>query len=285
MAPGVNYTYDTASENELTIAVVGLDPSLEGEEGDAVSSPSGGDRDFIELPGVQLEFLAKLRASARKLIVVLTGGSAIAAPEVHEFADAVLQVWYPGCEGGPALAEVLFGDASPSGRMPVTVPRQTRDLPPFDDYGMRGRTYKFCAAEPLYPFGFGLSYARVDFGSLSLSAAELAQGGEVIARTTLGNPTDRAAAETVQCYVLPPGDSPDGPRSVLVGFQKVQVPARGSAAVEFRLGSSAFDRIDASGNSVRTPGRYGIVVGSSSPGPRAQALGAPAPAVAHVTLT
>jgi len=284
MAPGVNYTFGTASENELTIAVVGLDPSLEGEEGDAVASPSGGDRDTIELPKVQLAFLAELRKHARKLVVVLTGGSAIAAPEAHEFADAVLQVWYPGCEGGRALADVLFGHASPSGRMPITVPRRTADLPPFDDYGMRGRTYKFSDHEPLYPFGFGLGYARLTYGTLALSAAQLPEGGALTARATLTNATHRPATESVQCYVTPPRVSKDSPRSVLVGFQKVDVPAGGSVSVEFRLGAASFAQVDASGRSVHVPGRYGIVVGSSSPGARALALGAPQPAVGEISL-
>ncbi len=150
--------------------MLGLDPSLEGEEGDAVASPTDGDRDSIELPPVQREFLLELRKHAKKLVVVLTGGSAIAVPEAHELADAVLQVWYPGCEGGRALADVLFGDASPSGKLPVTVPYRTADLPAFNDYGMRGRTYRFADIEPLYPFGFGLAYARLEYGPLKLDS-------------------------------------------------------------------------------------------------------------------
>jgi len=213
LAPGINYTYPTATENELTIAFLGLDSSLEGEEGDAVNSFSGGDREFIELPEGQRDFLVELRRHAKKLIVVLTGGSAIAAPEVHELADAVLQVWYPGCEGGRALADVLFGDASPSGKLPVTVPMRTADLPPFNDYGMRGRTYKFSEIEPLYPFGFGLSYARLEYGPASLSAAELKAGGKLVARTTLRNLSDRPVTESVQCYAVPPRLNPESPRS------------------------------------------------------------------------
>ena len=284
MAPGVNYTYSTAAENELTIAVLGLDPSLEGEEGDTVSSPTGGDRDAIELPAVQREFLLELRKNAKKLIVILTGGSALAVPEVHELADAVLQVWYPGCEGGAAVADVLFGAASPSGKMPVTVPRRTADLPPFADYGMRGRTYRFAEIEPLYPFGFGLSYAKFTYGPLQAGPAKLARDGEVVLTTTLANPSKVAAAEVVQCYVVPPRDQPDAPRATLVDFQKVTVPARGKVEVTFRLPAAAFAQVDAAGERRHAPGRYGLVVGSASPGPRAQALGAPAPATAEITL-
>jgi beta-glucosidase len=284
MAPGVNYTYGTASENELTIAVVGLDSSLEGEEGDAVASPSGGDRDAIELPEVQLNFLTELRKHARKLVVVFTGGSAIAAPEVHDIADAVLQVWYPGCEGGRALADVLFGSASPSGKMPITVPRRTADLPPFEDYGMRGRTYRFSDVEPLYPFGFGLGYAHLTYGGLTLSATRLAEGESLTARTTLTNSTKRPATETVQCYVAPPRASEDSPRLVLVDFQKVNLPAGATVTVEFRLQASSLAQVDASGHRVHLPGRHEVAIGSSSPGARSQALGAPAPAAAHVTL-
>lgn len=283
-SPGVNYTYSTAAETEITIAFLGLDPTLEGEEGDTVASPAGGDRDSIALPRVQREFLVELRKHAKKLVVVLTGGSAIAAPEVHELADAVLQAWYPGAEGGHALADVLFGDVSPSGKLPVTVPYRTEDLPAFDDYAMQGRTYRFATTEPLYPFGFGLGYARLAYGPLNLNAVRLEPGREVAVQTTLTNAGDRAVEETVQCYLQPPRDWPDAPLATLVDFQKVHVPARSSATVRFSLPAAAFDQFDAQGAKVRAPGRYGIVVGSASPGPRAVALGAPPPATGEIVV-
>jgi len=285
MAPGVNYTYGTAAESELTIAVLGLDPSLEGEEGDTVASPTGGDRDVIELPKVQLEFFLELRKHAKKLVVVLTGGAAIAVPEIHELADAVLQVWYPGCEGGHAVADVLFGHAAPSGRLPVTVPRRTADLPPFEDYAMRGRTYRFAEIEPLYPFGFGLSYTQLAYGPLEAGADRLAKGQQLKLRTTVRNAGARAADEVVQCYLEPPRTWPDAPRATLVDFRKIHVPAGGTVPVEFTLPASAFSQFDQAGARVHVPGRYGVVLGSSSPGPRALALGAPAPARVEITLT
>ena len=284
MAPGVNYTYSTAAENEITIAVLGLDPSLEGEEGDTVASPTGGDRDVIELPRVQLDFIKELRKHARKLIVVLTGGSAIAVPEVQELADAVLQVWYPGCEGGRALADVLFGDASPSGKLPLTVPHRTADLPPFISYAMRGRTYRFTEKEPLYPFGFGLTYGKLGYGALHLSRGQLAAGQGLVASTTVTNHGDRAVAETVQCYLTPPRSWPDAPLATLVDFQKIPLAAGAAAKVEFRLPAAAFAQFDATGRAVHVPGDYGLVIGPASPGPRAQALGAPAPAAGRVIL-
>ncbi len=284
MAPGINYTYGTAAENEITIAVLGLDPSLEGEEGDTVASATGGDRDVIELPAVQRDFLVELRRHARKLVVILTGGSAIAAPEVHDLADAVLLAWYPGCEGGRAVADVLFGDAAPSGKLPVTVPRRTADLPPFEDYSMRGRTYRFATIDPLYPFGFGLGYGRLTYGVLTPGAATLAAGETLTLETTLTNSGDRAVAETVQCYLTPPATWPEAPRAVLVDFQKVALPPGRTVTVRFRLPASAFAQVDSAGARVHVPGDYGVVVGSSSPGPRSQELGAPAPAMATVRL-
>ena len=284
MAPGPNYTDIVAAESDLVIAVLGLDPTLEGEEGDTVSSLTGGDRDSIELPQVQRDFLIRLRQHAKKLVLVLTGGSALAIPEAHELCDAVLQVWYPGCEGGRALADVLFGHVSPSGKMPVTVPYRTADLPAFNDYGMRGRTYRFAETEPLYPFGFGLSYARFAYGPLALSAGTLASDQELTVRTTITNSSARAAHETAQCYLVPPRSWPDGPRATLIGFQKVLVPAHGRIEVEFKLAADLFRQVDGAGGHVWVPGRYGIVVGAVSPGPRAQALGAPAPAAAEINL-
>jgi beta-glucosidase len=283
-ASGLNYTFPTADDAEVVIAVLGLDSTLEGEEGDAVASTSGGDRAVIELPACQREFLLELRKHARKLVLILTGGSALAVPEAHELCDAIIQVWYPGCEGGRAVADVLFGAVSPSGRLPVTVPRKTSDLPPFADYHMRGRTYRFAEIEPLYPFGFGLSYARLAYGPLSVGARTLAEGQELTVRTTITNSSERAVDETAQCYLIPPRSWPDAPLATLVAFQKVPVPARGAVEVEFKLAADRFRQVNAAGERVWVPGRYGLEVGASSPGPRALELGAPAPAMAEIDI-
>ncbi|HRP04382.1 MAG TPA: glycoside hydrolase family 3 N-terminal domain-containing protein [Opitutaceae bacterium] len=283
MAPGVNYTYATAADCEITIAVLGLDPSLEGEEGDAVASSSGGDREAIELPAVQLEFFRELRRHARKLIVVLTGGSAIAVPEIQEEADAVVHAWYPGCEGGAAVADVLFGEINPSGRLPVTVPRCTSDLPPFEDYSMAGRTYRFAKSEPLYPFGFGLGYATIEYGPLQLGSSSIRSGETLSAALNLSNTSDRDAVEVVQCYLTPP-PGPCTPLATLVDFRKVVVRAWENIQVEFEIPSTAFEQIDAHGRRKFVTGSHHVTVGPASPGPRAQALGAPAASTSSVLL-
>lgn len=283
MAPGVNYTYATAEENEITVACFGLDSTLEGEEGDAVASSEGGDRGEIELPRVQREMLAELRKHARKLVLVLTGGGPIAVPDAHEYCDAVLQVWYPGCEGGRAVTDVLFGAANPSGRLPVTVPKRTADLPPFEDYRMAGRTYRYAETEPLYPFGFGLSYSKVEYGGFGAAPARVAEGGNVRVSARLAHRGGPAVEETVQCYILPPPGA-EGPRATLVGFQKVALAVGKTAEIAFDLPASAFARVDAKGRRALVPGRYGVVIGPCSPGSRGQSLGAPAPAAGTVDV-
>ncbi len=281
--PGLNYSFGVANAAEVVVAVLGLDWTVEGEEGDAVASGNG-DRAAIELPDVQRAYLRELRRHAKKLVLVLTGGSALAVPEEHELCDAVLQVWYPGCEGGRAVADVLFGDVSPSGKLPVTVPRRTADLPAFNDYGLQGRTYRFAEIEPLYPFGFGLSYSQFTYGPLSLSSEQLRPDGTLTVRTTLTNRSGRAADEAVQCYLVPPRSWPDAPRSMLVAFQKVSLAANCSAEIEFRLSAVAFHQVNGSGERAWAAGPFEIVVGSASPGERALALGAPAPARSAIRL-
>ncbi len=281
--PGLNYTFGTADGMEVVIAVLGLDPTLEGEEGDAVASLSGGDRTTIELPEVQREFLRELRQHAKKLILILTGGGALAVPEEHECCDAVLLAWYPGCEGGRAVADLLFGDVSPSGKLPVTVPRRTADLPEFSDYRMRGRTYRFAEVEPLYPFGFGLGYGRLRYDRLDLGSPQLRRGEVLTLRTLVTNGSECDVEEVVQCYVLPP-PGPDAPRATLVDFRRILLPAAATVLVEFRLEDSVFLQVDAAGEPAWIPGRYGLSVGSASPGERALALGAPVPATAAVQV-
>lgn len=283
-APGVNYTFGDAAMAEVVIAIAGLDPTLEGEEGDTVASPVGGDRVRIELPENQRAFLRELRQHAKKLVLVLTGGSAIAIPDEHELADAVLYAWYPGCEGGAALADVLFGDATPSGRLPVTVPRCTEDLPPFNDYAMAGRTYRYATREPLYPFGFGLGYAQIRYESLQLSSPEISSSGVVKARALVRNASDFVALETVQCYLIPPGDVAGAPQATLLDFAKVAVPAGQATAVEFTIPAAALKLVNAAGESEWCAGKYRLHVGPASPDERAQQLGAPAPVTAELTL-
>ena len=280
----LNYTFGAAAAAEIVVAIAGLDPTLEGEEGDAVASRSGGDRAAIELPAVQRAFIRELRRHAKKLVLVVTSGSAVAIPAEHELCDAVLYAWYPGCEGGRALADVLFGDVSPSGRLPVTVPRRTEDLPAFSDYGMRGRTYRFAEVEPLYPFGFGLSYAAIGYGRVETSAALLRPGEPFSASVLLQNRSSRDVEEVVQCYLMPPRHHPDAPRATLADFKRVTLPAHSTLRVDFHLPAAAFHQVLADGQAAWVPGRYGIHLGSASPGPRAEALGAPAPASATVQL-
>ncbi|MBK9991026.1 MAG: glycoside hydrolase family 3 C-terminal domain-containing protein [Verrucomicrobia bacterium] len=283
-APGINYTFPAADGSEVVIAVMGLDHTLEGEEGDAVASAVGGDRTTIELPENQRVFLKELRRHSKKLILILTGGSALAIPEEFDYCDAVLQVWYPGCEGGRAVADVLFGDVSPSGKLPITVPRQTADLPAFNDYSMENRTYRFGEKEPLFPFGFGLSYAQLKYGSLAFDQKTLRADQAVKIQTSLKNTSDRAVQETVQCYLVPPRTWPGAPKAVLVDFKKVSVPALETISVEFTLAAETFRQVDPSGKRVWVPGSYELVVGSASPTPRAQALGAPEPATGTILL-
>ncbi|MFT3868717.1 MAG: glycoside hydrolase family 3 N-terminal domain-containing protein [Nibricoccus sp.] len=283
-APGVNYTFPAAAGSEVVVAVMGLDHTLEGEEGDAVASSVGGDRPMIELPENQRIFLKELRKHSKKLILVITGGSALAIPEEFDYCDAVLQVWYPGCEGGRAVADVLFGDASPSGKMPLTVPRSTADLPTFNDYSMAGRTYRFAEREPLFPFGFGLGYGKVRFEQLELGADTLKAGDSLKVHLKVQNVGNRPALETVQCYLQAPRTIAGAPYASLIDFKKVSLKAGGSAEVEFNLAAEAFKQVDEQGNRVWLPGRYTLVVGAASPGARAEALGAPKPATASLTV-
>jgi beta-glucosidase len=283
-APGVNYTFGASEAADFVIAVMGLDHTLEGEEGDTVASPSGGDRDKIELPDVQMNFLRELRQHSKKLILVLTGCSAMAVSEALEICDAVVLAWYPGCEGGHGVADVLFGAASPSGRLPISFARKTEDLPAFNDYNMKGRTYRFAEKEQLFPFGFGLTYGRTSYENIALSTDKIGAGGSVTVSASVRNTGSTTVDEVVQLYIIPPRDWPEAPNATLRGFDKVRIEPGKSAKVSFTLPAKAFMQTDASGHEILHPGKYGIVVGSCSPGKRGIELGAPVPVEATVTV-
>ncbi len=270
---------------EMVIAVMGLAPILEGEEGDTIASPTAGDRESIGLPANQVGFLKKITGLGTPVVLVLTGGSAIAIPEVHELVDAVLMAWYPGEQGGNAVADVLFGHTSPSGRLPITVPKSLEQLPPFDDYAMTGRTYRYMTDEPLYPFGFGLSYTRFQYSGLELTAGPHLLDQSIPFSVTVRNTGTVESEEVVQVYLKTPrGDAPS-PRFSLVGLQRIRLAPGASRNLTLSLLPQVLQAVDADGTMCQRPGIYSLWVGGSTPDPRAIELGATPPAHTSFEVT
>ncbi len=263
--------------SDLTIACMGYSPLLESEEGDAILSAEQGDRADIGLPSAQVEFVKKLVSSGAHVVLVLTGGSPIALGELADLVDAVVFVWYPGQAGGQALADILFGDISPSGKLPVTFPKSTGQLPPFDDYSMKERTYRYSKAEPLYPFGFGLSYTRFIFENLKPSTPKIALGQGLNFSVSVKNVGLMDAEEVVQVYISDLEASAPVPLHKLVDFRRIKVKAGKSKTVKFTLPPEAFTFVDENGEHKLETGQFRLTVGSCSPGRRGVALGAPEP--------
>ena len=279
-----DWSSGSAREADVTIAVMGISNLLEGEEGASIASPTKGDRLDLGLPENQMDYLRKMRASARKLVVVLLSGSPLAIPEVHDLADAVVLAWYPGEEGGRAVADVLFGDAAPSGRLPVTFPRSLSQLPAYEDYSMAGRTYRYLTDDPLYPFGFGLGFTTLRYGPLALSKAAVRPGEALTTRVPLTNTGRAAAEEVVQLYISDLDPAAHAPLAALKGMKRVRLAAGESQTVEFAVEPSMLTIVDDAGRETRPRGQFRITVGSASPGARAVTLGAPEPAQAIVTV-
>jgi beta-glucosidase len=267
---------------DVVIACFGLDGAMEGEEGDAIASDSNGDRESIELPPWQLAYLRAIKACGKKTVLVLTGGSPIAFPP--DIADAVLFVWYPGEEGGSAVANIIFGDASPSGKLPVTFPVSTAQLPPYEDYALAGRTYRYMKEAPLYPFGFGLSYTSFRFDALTLSADGISAGGTVTAKVTLSNTGKRDGEEVVQVYVAKDKRGEDDPQTSLRAFRRVSSAAGVRAEVAFELPATAFESVNAAGEGVLEAGGYTVTAAAAAPLPLAVERGAAAPVSARIVV-
>ena len=190
-----------AQKADAVIAVMGLSPDLEGEEGEAIASPEKGDRKDIMLPENQLKYIGKLCDSGVPVILVLTGGSPVALGDIAERVAAILFAWYPGQEGGTAIGNIIFGKANPSGKLPVTFPKSIEQLPPYEDYSMDGRTYRFMKDDPLFPFGFGLSYTSFTYGGLSLSETDIAAGESISCSVKVSNSGGIGGEEVVQFYL------------------------------------------------------------------------------------
>ena len=261
-----------AAVADVAIACVGISQLIEGEEGESIASRHKGDREDIGLPPNQVEFLKKIRANAKKLVVVITGGSAIACPEVYEMADALLFAWYPGEQGGNAVGDILFGDAVPSGRLPVTFPMSVEDLPPYEDYAMANRTYRYMEKEPLFPFGFGLSYTRFEYSALKVSPVQ--PDGSVSVEVTLANTGNYRGEEVVQLYLTDVAASVAMPKYALKGFQRVALWPGASRRVSFTLTPDMIKIVNEKGERVLEKGDFKVYVGGATPSSRSMALGA-----------
>jgi beta-glucosidase len=245
---------------DKVVFVGGISPALEGEEMPVdIEGFKGGDRTNIELPKVQREFLKALKAAGKQVIFVNCSGSCIAMEPETQSCDAIVQAWYAGQEGGTAVADVLFGDFNPSGKLPVTFYKNSSQLPDYEDYSMKGRTYRYFN-DALFPFGYGLSYTTFELGEPTSSV----NGDNVAVNLSVKNIGQRDGSETVQLYIRNLQD-PDGPLKSLRAFQRVNVKAGQTATVKLTLDRKSFEFWDPETNTMRVkPGKYEILVGNSS---------------------
>ncbi|GAY27397.1 glycoside hydrolase family 3 C-terminal domain-containing protein, partial [Prevotella sp. MGM1] len=252
---------------DKVVFVGGIAPSLEGEEMPVeIDGFKGGDRTHIELPAVQRDFLKALREAGKRVVFVCCSGSAIALRPETESCEAIVQAWYPGMEGGTAVADVLYGRVCPSGKLPVTFYSSSDQLGDFEDYRMEGRTYRYIRSfKPLFPFGHGLSYTTFDIGEARLSSTTVGTGG-VTMEIPVTNTGTRDGAEVVQVYVRNPAD-PEGPVMQLRGYCRLDVKAGKTATASIALTSKSFEWFDGQTNTIRVkPGTYELLYGNSSAG-------------------
>ncbi len=256
---------ERVKDADLIVFVGGISPSLEGEEmGVKLAGFKGGDRTEIELPDVQREMITALHRAGKKIIYVNCSGSPIALEPETGMCEAILQAWYPGQAGGKAVAEVLFGDYNPAGRLPVTFYRNISQLPDFEDYDMAGRTYRYMTEVPLFPFGYGLSYTTFNYGTVSLDKTVLSAGQTLNLSVPVTNTGKYDGDEVVQVYLRKQNDF-GGPIKTLRAFKRVHIPAGKVLDIAFELGEKELEWWDEATNTVRVcPGNYDVLVGSSS---------------------
>jgi beta-glucosidase len=264
-----------AQQSDVIIAVMGISGLLEGEEGESILSPTKGDRLDIRLPANQVNQVKKLRNGYdNPIILVLTGGSPIDISEVADLVDAILFVWYPGEAGGKAVADIIFGDANPSGRLPISFPKSIDDLPPYEDYSMKGRTYRYMQKDPMYPFGFGLSYSEFGYEILGESVLEMEVGEKLTIEVEISNKGSLPGDEVVQLYISDLLASAYVPITTLRGFRRIHLEAGETKTVSFTVSEEMLEFINEDGLSVIEPGEFRISIGGSSPGSRSSELGA-----------
>ena len=265
-----------AGSSDATIAIMGISALMEGEEGAAISSKANGDRSGIDLPNTQINYIKTLRnkAGSKPIILVLNSGSALNLSEVEPYVDAIIYAWYLGEQGGNAIAEIIFGDSNPSGKLPFTIPRSTDQLPDYKDYSMKNRTYRYIQYIPMYPFGFGLSYSPIKFSDLNFSDDIFKIGNSMTASLQVENISDKYTEQVIQMYITQPDSNYINPKFSLKQFKRIFLGPREKKIITFLLTSQMLESFDVNGNSKLQTGTYKITIGNSSPGIRSKQLGA-----------
>jgi beta-glucosidase len=254
-----------ARQADVVVAFVGLSPELEGEEMPIhIEGFSGGDRTGIQLPAPQQHLLEAVAATGKPLVVILMNGSALAVNWAQQHANAILEAWYPGESGGRAIAETLSGKNNPAGRLPITFYKSADQLPAFTDYSMAARTYRYFKGEPLYGFGFGLSYTTFAYSNLHLSANSLKAGETLTVEADVKNTGSRAGDEVAEVYLMPPRTDVS-PKLALAGFTRVHLDAGETKHLRFQLDPRALSQVDDRGMRAVNAGAYRISVGGSQP--------------------
>jgi len=263
---------EAARNADVVIAVLGISSELEGEEMQ-VSEPGfkGGDRTSIDLPKPEENLLEALKQTGKPIVLVMTNGSALAVNWASQHVNSILDAWYPGEEGGTAVAETLSGKNNPAGRLPVTFYTGVDQLPPFEDYAMKGRTYRYFEGKPLYPFGYGLSYTTFSYTGLKLPESSIAAGAPLTAEVTITNIGSQAGDEVAQLYLTFP-EVLGAPRRALRGFQRVHLAPGQSQTVHFELKPRDLSMVSEAGDPIIPAGKYLISVGGGQPGTGAPAV-------------
>ncbi len=261
---------ELARQSEVAIVVLGLNQGLEGEEGQQEGVRAGGtsegDRKGLDLPRVQQELLEAVYGTGTPVVLVLLNGSPLAINWAAEHVPAILEAWYPGEEGGTAIAEALFGDYNPGGRLPITFYASVDQLPPFADYAMAGRTYRFFTGRPLYPFGYGLSYTRFAYSGLVVAPRQVEPGTEVMVTVDVENVGQRAGDEVVQVYLRDMAASLPVPVHELAGFRRIHLAPGERQTVSLTIEPRQMAMINEHGQPVIEPGEFEVMVGGGQPG-------------------
>ncbi len=274
-----NWAPHVAKEVEATILVAGISNEIEGEEVDAIASEHKGDRLDLKLPQSQIDYIKQISKNKKgPLILVIGTGSAVSLEEVAPLVDAILVMWYPGEQGGNAVADVLFGDVAPSGHLPVTFPKHVSQLPAFDDYSMKGRTYKYMKKEPMYPFGFGLTYGDISLSEINTNTNQLKKdGNDLEVSLTVENDSTNALEEVLQVYLVPKDTKGFLPIYALKNFKRVVLKPKEKQKVTFTIPNENFLQTNLKGEKDWIKGTYKIMINNSLPSKRSSALGATKP--------